>query len=315
MKEEIIKKFINKEFKRDEIAKMLKMHKNAISRLVSRYKKEGKDALIPRKSGPKKCNIIHNKTPKETEDKVIKLARKHINKGPIPLSEQMFDDYEIKIDQSTIYRILKREKIRYYHEYKNQIKKEPKLYCLDKPGKELQMDGSYPFGRQKKIVSFDAIDDCSRYVTAKLYEHENDESAIDFVKHLKDRVPFKIESLRVDNRYGKRFENYCNSLGIKVIKNDPYCPQQNGKIERYHGTMKREFFYKYVGFYETLEEIEIKYQQWLYYYNTERKHGGYGMNRLSPKQKIAEIMFLSLGNLISLKLPQKVTLTMQLHKI
>lgn len=212
MKEEIIKKYLNKEIKRNEIATLLQMHKNAVSRLVTRYKKEGENTLIPKKTGPKKCNIIHNKTPKEIEDKVIELAKKNFNKGPVPLSEQMFDDYEIEIDQSTIYRILKREKIKYYHEYKNQIKKEPKLYCLDKPGRELQMDGSYPFGRQKQIVSFDAIDDCSRYVTAKLYKHENDESAIDFINYLKEKVPFKIESVRVDNRYGKRFENHCNSL-------------------------------------------------------------------------------------------------------
>ena len=313
MKEEILKRYINKETNRKETAKLLHMHKNAVSRLTTRYRKEGKDALIPKKPGPKSYQKVHNKTDEQTTKLVIHTANQYPNKGPLPLAEQIYDDYEIIIDQSTVYRILKREKIRYTHKYKNQIKKEPKLYCLDKPGKELQLDGSYPFGRQRKIVSFDAIDDCSRYVTAKLYKHEDDESAIDFVNYLKEKVPFEIESLRVDNRYGERFKSHCNSLGINVIRNDPHHPEQNGKIERYHGTMKKEFFYKYVSFHDPIETIEYKYQQWLDYYNTERRHGGYGMNRLTPKQKIVETLFLSLTNL-NFNNPQKVTLTMQQYK-
>jgi len=314
MKENILKKYINKSIDRKETAKLLSMHINAVSRLTSRYKKEGKLALIPKKPGPKSCNPIHNKTPREIQDLVIDMALKNINKGPIWISEQLYDNYGIKINQSTVYRILKREKIRYTHEYKRWIKEKPKLYCLDKPGIELQMDGSYPFGRQRNLVSFDAIDDCSRYIVAKLYKHEDARSAIDFVKHLINKVPFKIQRIRVDNRYGKEFKKYCNSIGIEVIQNDPYHPQQNGKIERYHGTMKKEFFHKYISFHDTMEEIEYKYQQWIYYYNTNRRHGGYGMNRMTPKQKIASTLFLSLSN-INIKIPQKVTLTMQQYKI
>jgi transposase InsO family protein len=101
------------------------------------------------------------------------------------------------------------------------------------------MDGSYPFGRQRQIVSFDAIDDCSRYIVAKLYKHEDTKSAIDFVKYLIQKVPFKIKRIRVDNRYGKEFKEFCNSIGIEVIQNEPYKPQQNGKIERYHRTFEK----------------------------------------------------------------------------
>jgi hypothetical protein len=51
-------------------------------------------------------------------------------------------------------------------------------------------------------------------------------------------------------------------------------------------------------------------QQWLAYYNEKRRHGGYGMNRLTPIQKIAAALFNSL-NIIPRK---KVTLTMQSYK-
>ena len=53
MKENILKKYINRSIDRKETAKLLSMHVNAVSRLTSRYKKEGVDALMPKKPGPK----------------------------------------------------------------------------------------------------------------------------------------------------------------------------------------------------------------------------------------------------------------------
>lgn len=137
MKESILKKYIQKSISRKETANLLHMHENAVSRLTSRYKKEGRDILIPQKPGPKSYRPIHNKTPTYIQDIVIHIALTNRHKGPLGIAEQLFDEYGIKKDQSTIYRILKREKIRYRHQYKRWIQKEPKLYCLDKPGIEL----------------------------------------------------------------------------------------------------------------------------------------------------------------------------------
>ena len=310
MKENILKRYINRSIDRKETAKLLHMHANAVSRLTKRYKKEGKDVLMPKKPGPKSYTPTHNKTPTWIEDLVKHIALKNPHEGPQPLADKLYDTYNITIHPVTVYRILKREKIRYTQEYKRWVKEQPKLYCLDTPGRELQMDACYPFGRQRKLASFDAIDDCSRYTIAKMYTQEDAKSAIDFVKYMIPRVPFRIQRIRVDNRYGKEFKTFCESIGIEVIENDPYCPQQNGKVERYHKTMKKEFFHRYISFHDQIETIEYKYQQWLHYYNTQRRHGGYGMNRMTPQQKIASTLFYSLSN-INLTIPQKVTLTMQ----
>ena len=50
---------------------------------------------------------------------------------------------------------MKRRKIQYTREYKKWKKSELKLYCLDTPGIELQMDGTYPVGRARKIAYFE----------------------------------------------------------------------------------------------------------------------------------------------------------------
>jgi transposase InsO family protein len=287
-------------------AQLLSMHEKAFLRLKYRYQKEGESALIPKKPGPKRF-IPKNRTPEQTVETVKQLAKNNPDLGPAPLSDELWEKYGIKLNQSTVWRVLKREKIRYTVEYKR-WKPDPKLYCLDTPGLELQMDGCYPFGRGRKIVGFDAIDDCSRWVYGKLYTREDADSAINFVKHLVKNVPFRIQRIRVDNQYGKKLIKFCNSIGIDVIENEPYTPKQNGKIERFHKTLKREFFWKYCSFHDSMEVMQYKYNLWQNHYNTRRKHSGYGMNRMTPQLKITSTLFNSL-NVINY--PQKVTLTLQ----
>lgn len=306
MKKLIIEQNIVRKINRKDAASILQMHPNAFSRLKSRYIQKGISALISQKPGPKRFTP-KNKTSEQTVEIIKRLAIHNPNLGPVPLSEKLDEKYHILLDQSTIWRILKREKIRYATEYKR-WKQDPKLYCLDTPGIELQMDGCYPFGRARKVVGFDAIDDCSRWVYGKLYAREDANSAIDFVKHLLDNVPFRIQKIRVDNRYGKKFREFCESIDIEAIENDPYEAKQNGKIERFHKTLKREFFWKYCSYYDSVELMQYKYNQWQTYYNTKRKHGGYGMNRMTPQLKIASTLFQSL-NFITY--PQNVTLTLQ----
>ena len=309
MKKLIIEKNIKKELNRKQAALILQMHPNAFSRLKSRYLQEGTPALTPQKPGPKRFTP-KNRTPEQTVEVIKRVAIHNSDLGPIPLSEKLEEEYNIVLHPTTIWRILKREKVRYTTKYKR-WKQDPKLYCLDTPGIELQMDGCYPFGRARKIVGFDAIDDCSRWIYGKLYSKEDADSAIDFVKHLLDNVPFRIQRIRVDNRYGKEFREFCESLDIEVIENDPYEAKQNGKIERFHKTLKREFFWKYCSYYDSMELMQYKYNQWQAYYNTKRKHGGYGMNRMTPQLKIASTLFQSL-NFITY--PQNVTLTLQQYK-
>jgi transposase InsO family protein len=309
MKKRLLDKLINKELQRSQVAGLLSMHPNSVSRLKKDYLEYGEDILIPEPPGPKKGSLTHNRTPDWIEDIVVSLAKAHMDEGPIDIADRVYKGYGININQTTIWRILKRKRARYTTEYKR-FKKDgpPKSYCLDTPGLELQMDACYPFGRSRKIASFDVIDDCSRWTYGRLYERENAENGIDFINYLIRVAPFKIQRIRVDNRYGKAFKKYCESIGIEVIVNDPYTPKQNGKVERFHKTLKREFFWKYCSFHDSIELMQYKYNFWQDYYNRERKHQGYGMNRMTPYQKITSTLFLSLTNI---NYPQNVTLTLQ----
>lgn len=312
MKKQLIERCLNKQMLWKDAAKILQMHSKALSRLKRRYLQYGETILYPKKPGPKTFKPPLNKTDELIEDMVVSLAINYPNEGPQPLADRLETEYQLKLDQSTVFRILKRRKIRYGHEYKR-WKADPKLYCLETVGEELQMDACYPYGKARKICSFDAIDDCSRYIDGKCYDRETCENAIRFVDRMIPRLPFQVKRIRVDNRYGKKFKEHClKRYGIEVIVNDPYSPEQNGKIERFHKTLKREFFYRYCSFTDSLEIINYKYALWLTYYNYHRRHRGLGMHGLTPVQKITQTLLHETVNQIIIN-PQKVTGTLQLY--
>lgn len=308
MKKEVFDSCIDKQLLCVEGARLLSMHPKAFLRLKARYAEHGEAVFVPKKTGPK--GPPKNRTADWIEDIVVELALKNKRLGPIELSDKLFEKYKIKKDQSTVFRILQRKRIRYCREPMPQPRVKPQLYCLETPGLELQMDACYPFGRGRKIVCFDAIDDCSRYVTAKLYDRETAENAIEFVKELVRVSPFRIQRIRVDNRYGKQLRAFCATIGIEVVTIAAYTPSQNGKIERFHRTIKMGFFWRHCGFYDEQNYIQYKLNAWVHWYNSERKHGGYGMNRLTPREKLAGALFNSLYII-----PQnRVTLTLQSYK-
>ena len=308
MKKAVFEGLIAKQISRKEGAKLLKMHPNAVSRLKAEYLQYGEAVFVPKKTGPKGAPA--NRTAVWIERLVVQLALDNMRLGPVELAEKLFEEHRIKLDQSTVYRILQRKRIRYCREPSPRKKPKPQLYCLETPGLELQLDACYPFGRGRKLVCFDAIDDCSRFVTARLYDRETAANAIDFVKELIRVSPFRIQRIRVDNRYGKQLRLFCESVGIEVITIAAYTPSQNGKIERFHRTIKYGFFWRYCGFYDAPEVIQLKLNSWVNWYNTERKHGGYGMNRMTPRLKLVSAMFNSLYIIPR----EKVTLTLQSYR-
>lgn len=311
MKKEILDSCIAKKMKCLEGAKLLNMHPKSFSRLKKNYIEKGETVLISKPSGPKKWHIPKNRTPEWLENLVCEIARNNTREGTIELSDRLFDNYRITLDQSTIYRILKRNRVRYYLAYIPIEREKPQLYCLETPGEELQLDACYPFGRGRKICCFDAIDDCSRFVIAKMYDRETAENAIDFIKYLIEHAPFKIKRIRIDNRSKNKITAFCKTVGIEVIVNDAHTPKQNGKIERFHKTIKRKYFWRYCTIRHDINLINYNLQLWLVYYNEKRRHNGYGMNRLTPIQKLASSLFNSLYVIPV----EKVTLTLQSYML
>lgn len=290
-----------------QAAGLLGMHPKAFLRLKARYKQGGVLALWPKKPGPKKGSQGSvNRTPEEVEQAVIRLSAAHPYLGPVPLSYLLKEEQGIGLHPTTVWRILCRRTDRYAPHRKRQ--KDPvTLYALEEPGVEVQMDACFPFGRARNLVVFDAVDDCSRYLCAQAYSGgETLEHAKAFIRHLIQTSPFRIQAIRIDNRFnGPLLKRFCRSYGITLIFNEAYHPEQNGKIERYHKTFKKEAVWRTMSFSDPLATIRYKLALWVHHYNFNRPHGGLAMNGMAPSQKLTSVY---LSKIIH---PQPVTLSLQ----
>jgi len=74
-------------------------------------------------------------------------------------------------------------------------------------------------------------------------------------------------------------------LGILHLYTRPFRPQIIGIVEAFWKIIKRDFLTKY--FFKDWREFNLKLNQYMYYYNNERRHGG--INYLTPNQKLLKL--------------------------
>ena len=134
-------------------------------------------------------------------------------------------------------------------------------------------------GRRYRILNI--MDEFNR----ELIEFEVDTSlqAIKVIEALRRAIDFrgKPRSIRVDNGsefISHKLEIWCfiHSIELKFIQ--PGCPTQNSRVERFNGSMRREFFHAYL--FDTLDEVRVAAREWINDYNYNRPHKFLG--KLSP---------------------------------
>ena len=293
-----------------DVAEILSVKRETVSRWLARYRFEGLDGICPKKPGPKIGSTAVNRTPAALEDVVCLLGKLHPWDGPQALADKLEEEYDVEMHKTTVWRILKRKGIRYGRNHKSRTRKK-KLYCLEEPGQEIQLDVVFPFGRVRPERVYDAIDDCSRFVYAKLMPGHTQKDSIAFVNRLILAMPFTIKAIRTDQgtEFAKEFTEHLNKLGIEHKKNPAYTPQDNGKIESDHRTFKEKecLFWPVQA---TPDELNYRLKLWLNHYNFKKKHSGLHMHRLTPAQKI---LYASFQKPLQAHL-QNVTGTLQLNK-
>ena len=85
------------------------------------------------------------------------------------------------------------------------------------------------------------------------------------------------QQIRVDNGpelIAAEFYDWCENHGIDVAYIQPGKPQQNGFVERFNGSFRREFLDAYL--FETLSQVREMSWVWMLDYNDERPHESLG---------------------------------------
>jgi len=162
---------------------------------------------------------------------------------------------------------------------------------------ELQMDTKYPFGYKQGKVIYTIIDDASRWVFVWSYNTANAVNTVDFLKKVLKKAPFHIQKIRTDQ--GTEFLNtktidFLKENHITHRKNTPYCPEENGKIERFHKTLNDKALRYGFKPSDSLDSMQYRLNLFLHYYNFQKKHRGLGMNGLTPVAKLEECASVNL---------------------
>ena len=286
--EEKLLAIINKQSTVTGVAEGLNVTRQTIYTWKARYERFGIDGLI--KDRKKRSDTPYNKTSIEIEQLVINTARTYWQDGVEALADHIQRLNNLTINPTTVYRILKRKGIRYgEHQPRTTKRWKIKLYSHQTPGLELQMDTKYPFGYKQGRVIYTIIDDATRWVYAWTYTTANAENTLDFIQRVQTQVPFTIQKIRTDQ--GKEFRNrwvqeYLTTQTITHRLNTPYCPEENGKIERFHRTLTEKCV---VGMYpsDSMDNLQYKLTLFLQYYNYHKRHRGLGMEGMTPMKKLA----------------------------
>lgn len=135
----------------------------------------------------------------------------------------------------------------------------------------------------RKIRTLNIIDDCSREVLA--IEIDTSLSSKRVISVLKWLIAWrgKPKVIRVDNGpefTSKDFELWCREEGIIIQFIQPGKPMQNGFIERFNGSYRREVLDAYIFF--ELFEVRKLTEEWIDEYNYRRPHEG--LKNVTPKE-------------------------------
>ena len=130
-------------------------------------------------------------------------------------------------------------------------------------------------GRKIKRYQYTAIDDATRVRALKIYKRHTQANAIDFVNHIIQRFPFRIQQIRTDrgHEFQAKFHWHVEDLGIEHKYIKPRSPQLNGKVERSHRSDQEEFYQLLT--YKDDVDLEAKLEEWEKFYNFSRPHGAH----------------------------------------
>jgi transposase InsO family protein len=244
-------------------------------------KRQGEGSLQDKKGG---SPVPWNKLKPGEEAKILAQARASPELSCRQLAWQLVDEEKWYVSESTVFRILKREGLikpaevigfKAGKEYRRKTNRINELWGTDCCHLKVADWGWYYLES--------VMDDFSRFILG--WDLKTDmtggslqdvaQQAVDFTG-MTD-VPIEDRTVLLsDNGAGylsQQFNQYLRLVGIKHITASPFHPQTNGKIERYHRTLKGEI--NQVP-YDMPGELKEAIRAFIEYYNYRRYHEGLG---------------------------------------
>jgi transposase InsO family protein len=255
----------------------LGVSRSSFYRWYKAYRDDGYEGLISSSRSPKQ---FWNKLPESVKEQCLEVALEHPELSPRELAWHITDQHEYFISESSVYRLLKQYDLITSPAY-ILLQAGDKFHTPTKRVNELwQTDFTY-----FKIVGWGwyflstVLDDYSRYIIS--WKLTTTMSADDVKLTLDDAIEqTEADQVMVKHRprllsdngpcyLSKELREYLAKQKMEHTRGAPYHPQTQGKIERYHRSMKNvvkleNYYYPW--------ELEKAIQQFVDYYNHQRYH-------------------------------------------
>lgn len=277
------------------LAKEFGVSRQTAHKLIRRYKTMGECALVEQKRTPYR---YANKLPVEIEALILSLKREYSTWGARKIREKIRKKYpDVKLPaKSTVHAILdrhglvqrKRKRVKYKTEGTplTHVRNPNELWCAD-------YKGEFMVGNKQYCYPLTITDYASRYLlTCDSLSSTREDFAFEvFTKTFKEYgLP---KAIRTDNGIpfasGHSFYNLTKlsvwwlRLGIKIERIEPGHPEQNGRHERMHLTLKKETTRPPR---DNLIGQQEEFDKFIKIYNYERPHEG--INNKYPSEVYRE---------------------------
>jgi transposase InsO family protein len=255
----------------------LGVSQSSFYRWYKAYRDNGYEGLVARSKSPRQ---FWNKLPESVKEQCLEVALEHPELSPRELAWHITDQHEYFISESRVYRLLKQYDLITSPAY-ILLQAGDKFHTPTKRINELwQTDFTY-----FKIVGWGwyflstVLDDYSRYIIS--WKLTTTMGADDVKLTLDDAIGRTgADQVVVKHRprllsdngpcyLSKELKEYLKERKMEHTRGAPYHPQTQGKIERYHRSMKNvvkleNYYYPW--------ELEKAIGQFVDYYNHQRYH-------------------------------------------
>jgi transposase InsO family protein len=222
----------------------------------------------------------------DEKERICAFAREHHLEGYRRLTFMMLDADVVACSPSSVYRVLKARGL-LAGSSPNITKKGTGYVQPLQPHQEWHVDVSYLNIAGTFYFLCSILDGFSRCIVHQEIREKMEEADVEIViQRGREKFPDAKPRIISDNGpqfIAKDFKEFIRIAGMTHVKTSPYYPQSNGKIERWHKTLKGDCIRIKVPL--SLDDARRLVSEFTDHYNHVRLHSAIGY--VTPKDKLA----------------------------
>jgi transposase InsO family protein len=216
---------------------------------------------------------------------IVDYYDRHPLNGYRRLAFMMLDDDVVAVSPTSVYRVLKQAG-RLDHRRFSPSKKGTGFVQPLRPHQHWHIDISYINVAGTFYFLCTLLDGYSRYIVhQELRETMKEHELETVVQRALEKFPGETPRIISDNGpqfIARDFKEYIRLMGMTHVRTSPFYPQSNGKLERWHGSLKRECIRPACP--EDVDDARRRIAAFVEEYNRVRLHSALGY--ITPADKL-----------------------------